>query len=161
MTNERRASLIKNIFLLVLVGAVVGGALKYKKHKIPPAEKVARTTVAPVEDPLEIVEYTMPGEPGSDQMWEILNKVQKKYGRLVIISRVDAKAYPEVARAAGVTKVPHIVISAAKHKEFEFQGLWAQSQVERKVDEILRGLKRVGADWRPAVPGMQPAGSSK
>jgi hypothetical protein len=49
-------------------------------------------------------------------------------------------------------------MNLVKKKEFEFQGLWSQSQVERKIDEILGGLKRVGADWRPPVPGMQPAG---
>jgi len=30
---------------------------------------------------------------------------------------------------------------------------------EQKVDDILHGLvKRIGKEWRPAVPGMTPAG---
>jgi hypothetical protein len=51
-----------------------------------------------------------------------------------------------------------VIIISGKEKVFEFQGLWSQAQVEQKVDEILRGLKRMTKDWRPAVPGMKPVG---
>jgi hypothetical protein len=34
--------------------------------------------------------------------------------------------------------------------------LWPHDKIERKVEEILRGLKRMGKDWRPQVKGMQP-----
>ena len=33
-----------------------------------------------------------------------------------------------------------------------------REKVELKVDEILNGLKRVGKDWRPPVPGMKREG---
>ena len=49
-------------------------------------------------------------------------------------------------------------IVAGTGKVCEFQGPWTQAQVEFKVEEILRRLRRVGKDWRPPVPGMNPAG---
>lgn len=105
---------------------------------------------------LAIIHHHLPGDPASEQLADILNKVQKKFGKLVIISRVDFKAHPEIAKAHGVTKPPHVIIISGKEKVFEFQGLWSQAQVEQKVDEILRALKRMTKDWRPAVPGMKP-----
>ena len=53
---------------------------------------------------------------------------------------------------------PHVVIIAGTEKAFDFQGQWTQAKVEFKVEEILRGLKRVGKDWRPPVPGMKQTG---
>ena len=41
---------------------------------------------------------------------------------------------------------------------FKIQGLWSCFQVERKVDELIYGLRKIGKDWRPKVKGMQPAG---
>jgi len=49
---------------------------------------------------------------------------------------------------------------AGEVRACKFQGLWTQSQVERKVEEILRGLKRVDKDWRPDVKGMQPGANT-
>jgi hypothetical protein len=49
------------------------------------------------------------------------------------------------------------VFVAGDQKTYEFQGLWAYPKIEFKVEEILRGLKRVGKDWLPEVKGMQPA----
>ncbi len=83
--------------------------------------------------------------------------MQRKYDRQVRVTRIDVKAHPELAAAQGIKKVPHVMIVSAKQKVFEFEGLWTQEQVERKVEEILRGLKRVGKDWRPVVAGMTPA----
>ena len=162
MTHEERASLIKKAMLLVLVALVVGGVWFYPKpvEKAPPKENA--TTAPPVaeaEDVLQIVDYHLPGDPNSEKLAEILNKVQKKYDRQVNVTRVDVKAHPELARAEGVKRAPHVIFSAEKQKVDEFEGLWTQEQVEKKVEEILRGLKRVGKDWRPTVPGMKPAGS--
>ena len=155
MTHEKRASIIKKLLFLVLVAAVVGAVWFFPK----PAEKVATKTEveAPAEDALEINDYHLPGDPNCEKLADILNKVQKKYGRLVVVNRIDVKAHPELAKAQGIKKVPHVIIVASKQKVFEFEGLWSQEQVERKVEEILRGLKRVGKDWRPTVAGMKPA----
>ncbi|MEO7099726.1 MAG: thioredoxin family protein [Luteolibacter sp.] len=157
MTHEERAIVIKRILLLVLATAVVTAVWFYPK----PVKKVETKAEAapPPDTALQIADYHIPGDPNCEKMAEILNKVQKKYDRLVHVTFIDVKAHPELAKAEGVTKAPHVIISADKNKVFEFEGVWNQEQVERKVEEILRGLKRVDKNWRPTVAGMKPAGS--
>ncbi len=154
MTHEERASRIKTIVLLLLTAGIV--TVVWVRPKPVPKEP-PKVVEAAVEDPLFITHYHLPGDPNSEKMADILNKVQKKYDRLVKVTRVDAEAHPELARAEGVKRAPHVVFTAEKRKVYEFEGLWSQDQVEKKVEEILRGLKRVGKDWRPAVAGMKPA----
>jgi hypothetical protein len=157
MTHDERAKLIKRIFMPLLIAAIVAGVWFYPK----PAAKVAPekpVTTSP-ENGLLIVLHRLPGDPASEQTAEILNRVQTKYGKLIIVSEVDFKLHPEVSKAQGVTSAPHVVIISGKDKVFDFHGPWTQAQVEYKVDQILRGLKSVGKDWRPPVPGMKPAGS--
>ena len=156
MTHEGRTKLIKRIFFLLLVGGIVAGVWFYPK---PAAKVAAQQVVTSPENGLLLVLHRLPGDPGSDQMAEILNRVQTKYGKLINVSQVDFKLQPEVSKAQGVTSAPHVVIISGKDKVFDFQGPWTQPQVEYKVDQILRGLKSVGKDWRPPVPGMKPAGS--
>lgn len=157
MTHEERASRIKKVFFVGLVLAIVAGVWFYPK---PAAEAPVEAVVSP-ENGLALVHYHLPGDPASEQLADILNKVQRKYGKLVIVSRVDIKLQPQAAKAQGVSRAPHVIIIAGKQKVFEFQGLWSQPQVEQKIDEILRGLKRMGKDWRPPVSGMKPAGTSQ
>lgn len=160
MTHEERASLIKKILLVGVLIAIVAGAWIYRKSAaIPPKELEKALVTKSAESGLAIVHHHLPGDPASEQLADILNKVQEKYGKLVIVSRVDSKLHPEISKAQGVTKPPHVIMISGEEKVFEFQGLWSQAQVERKVDEILRGLKRMPKDWRPSVPGMRPIGS--
>lgn len=157
MTHEERASFIKKIFMPLLLAAIAAGVWFYPKTgaKVSPEKAV---TSSP-ENGLLIVLHHLAGDRESDQMAGILGRVRTKYGAQVIVSQVDFKLQPEVSKAQGVTKPPHVVIISGTQKVFEFQGLWSQAKVEYKVDEILRGLKRVGKDWRPAVPGMKATGS--
>ncbi len=154
MTNEQRAKIIKRVFFLVLTLAVVAGVWFY------PKEKIVEVVLPPApENGLLIVHHHQPGDKSSEQLADILNKVQKKYGKLVIVQRLEFGKNPQTAKAQGVTKPPHVVMIARDKKVFDFQGLWTQQQVEQKVEEILRGLKRMTKDWRPPVPGMKPAGT--
>jgi hypothetical protein len=70
------------------------------------------------------------------------------------VNRVDIAAHPEIAQAEKVTRPPKVVMMAGETRACKFQGVWTQAQVEKKVEEILRGLKRMGDDWRPDVKGM-------
>lgn len=156
MTHEERAKLIKRIFMPLLFAAIVAGVWFYPKSGAgDPVEKAVTTSP---ENGLLIVLHHLPGDPASEQMAEILSRVQTKYGKQVIVSQVDFKLHPETSKAQGVTQPPHVVIISGTEKVFDFQGPWPQAKVEFKVEEILRGLKRVGKDWRPPVPGMKPAG---
>ncbi len=106
-----------------------------------------------------IVHCHVPGNPESEQLADSLNGVAKKYGSQVQVIRVDIVAFPAFAKVENVTNPPKVVMIVGTARVFEFQGLWPRPQIERKVDEILHGLERVGKDWRPEVKGMQRASS--
>ncbi len=151
MTHEQRAKWIKWIFLLLLSGGIIVGVFLYSD-----TEEVIQPVQIP-ENGLQIVLYEDPAEHDSKELGKTLDGIQKKYDELVIVTHVDFEKHPKMAKAAGVTKPPHVVMIAKSGPVFDFQGLWSREKVELKVDEILRGLKRFSKDWRPAVKGMQPA----
>lgn len=153
MTHEERATLIKRIFFLVLASSIGAGVYFYPQKKV---EAPAAAVVA--DNRLAVVHHHLPGDPASEQIADILNKVGKKYDKYLVVNRVDFKKSPEVGKAQGVTKAPHVIVLSGGEKVYEFQGPATQIQVERKVEEILRGLKRIDKNWRPPVQGMQPAG---
>ena len=153
MTNEEKATWIKRIFMLLLAGGVVVGVWLYPKNQ---PEEVALPPV-PTEYDLEVVHYHLPANPESKQLAESLNNIARKYDKVVLVTRVDVLAKPELAKAAGITSPPQVVMRVGENKVFEFTGLWPQPDIERKIDEILRGLERMTKGWRPTVKGMQPA----
>lgn len=161
MTHGERASLIRKVFWIGLLLALALGAWIYTKPKSV-AEEVSASGASPVrvyEDPLIIVLHHAQGNAESEAMAEIFARIQIKYGQQVVVTKSDLKTNAEAARAEGITRAPHVVISARGQRLFDFQGRWPYAQVERKVDELLHGLQRVGKDWRPAVPGMTRSGS--
>ena len=137
---------------MVLALSIGTGVYFYPEKKV---EKPAAATV--IEKRLIFVHYHLPGDPASEQIADILNKVGIQYEKYLVVNRVDIKKSPEIAKAQGVTKAPHVIVSSGSEKIYEFQGPASQIQVERKVEEILRGLKRIDKNWRPPVQGMQPA----
>lgn len=157
MTHAERASWIRRIFSLFLAGGIAAGVWFYPKAKNPAESGKAETAV---KYDLEVFHYHLPGHSESEQLAEILNKVEKKYGQVLVVNRVDITEHPELAVAEKVTKPPKVVMMTGEVRACKFQGLWTQVQIERKIDEILRGLKRVDKDWRPEVRGMQPAANS-
>jgi thiol-disulfide isomerase/thioredoxin len=194
MTPEKKASLIRNAFVLLLaigIPALVFAPSKKKaKEDAHNTAEVVPTSTETEGGPVEITHFSKssklkdgqiteiineaarkrggivvgiihchaPGNPASEQMADILNNIARRYGDQVKVIRVDVIAFPEFAKAEKVTSPPKVVLTAGVRRESEIQGLWPQKSVEQKVDEILRGLKRVGKDWRPEVKGMQPAG---
>lgn len=107
---------------------------------------------------LGIVHCHIPGNPDSEQIADILNQVAKKYGSQVLVIRVNILNFPEFVKAQQVTKPPEVLMLVDNMVAFKIQGLWPRPQIERKVDELIHGLRKVGKDWLPKVKGMQPAG---
>jgi hypothetical protein len=157
VTHAETAKWIRRIFFLLVAAGVAAGVWFYPKSKTAAAPDKAGP---PEKYDLEVFHYHLPGNSESEQLVEILNKVEKKYGQVLIVNRVDITEHPEKAIAEKVTKPPKVVMMAGEVRACKFQGLWTQAQIERKVDEILRGVKRVDKDWRPEVQGMQPAANS-
>lgn len=154
MTNEQRAAWIKRIFILLLTLGVVVGVWLYPKDG--PEEEVALPPV-PTEYDLEVVHYHLPKNRESISLAESLNHIARKYDKIVLVTRVDVLAKPEIAETNKITNPPQVVMRIGEDKVFEFQGLWLQPEIERKIDELLRGLERMTKGWRPKVKGMQPA----
>ena len=72
------------------------------------------------------------------------------------VTRVGFPAQPKDWQAQKGIKLPYVMMIAGKENVFQFQGLWSYPKVEKKVEEVIFGLRRVGKDWRPVVPGMSP-----
>lgn len=157
MTHEERAKWIIRGFLLFLALGIGVGAWFYPKHEEKAATATSGAEAEAVVYDLEIYHYHVPGNPESEQIADSLNKIGEKYEKYVRVNRVDITAHPELAKAEKVTKPPKVVMMAGDVRACKFQGVWTYAQIEWKVEEILRGLKRMGKDWRPDVKGMQPA----
>lgn len=150
MTREEKAKWIQRGLLLVLAAAILGGAWFYREkvqHRI-----AATTKPSGPKHAVEILHFHLPNDPGSELIADHLNKVQAKYCGQVLVTRLDITTHAERAKAEGVTKVPDVVILAGKERAFEFQGVWPRTRIEAKVEEILRGLRRMDKNWMP--PGV-------
>ncbi len=154
MTHEERAVVIKRVFFLVLAVSIVAGV-----YFFPAPKKKETSSKSEVQDKRLIVNhYHLPGDPASEQIADVMNHIKKKYESYLVVNRVDIKQSPELAKAQGVTKAPHVTVFSGSEKIYEFQGPATEVQVEKKIEEILRGLKRIDKNWRPPVPGMKSAG---
>ncbi len=153
MTNEQRANWIRRGIILFVALVVVLGVWFFPEKKV---EKKAATADA-AKHLVEVLHFHQPGLAESETLADTLNKVGKKYGEQVLITRIDIAKDPARAKAEKVTQAPKVVMMAGEIRACKFQGLWTQAQIERKLDEILHGLKRMGKDWRPDVKGMQTA----
>lgn len=153
MTHEERAAWIRRIFILLLTAGILAGVWYYRESEPPPPPAVASKNYD-----MEIIHYHAPGNPESVEIAESLNAIGKKYAMQVLVTRVDIVANPVLAKTRGVKSAPRVSMMTGGTEAFAFQGVWPRDQIERKVEEILRGLKRVGKDWLPEVKGMQPAG---
>ncbi len=154
MTNEERANWIRRGIILFIAVVIVLCVMFFPKKPAPPPK--AKAAAEAVHD-IEILHYHQPKNSESEQIAASLKKIANKYGKQILVTTVDVIAQPELAKAEKVTTPPKVVMMAGTIRACKFQGVWTYAQIERKVEEILRGLKRMGKDWRPEVQGMKPA----
>jgi len=121
------------------------------------AELIAEASKKHGSRVLGIVHCHIPGNMDSEQTADILNLVANKYGSQVLVIRVNILNFPEFVKAQKITRPPEVLMLVDNMMAFKIQGLWPRPQIERKVDELIHGLRKVGKDWRPKVKGMQPA----
>ena len=141
------------VLKLILAVIVVAAAILIPRWK--PKDDTAKTEPPP-EHLMEILFYHKPGFPDSERMADVLNDLKGKYGKQVLVTRVDLTALRERGAAEKITRPPKLVMMAGQSREYEHSGFMPRDQTEKKIDEILHKLKRVGKDWRPPVSGMQP-----
>lgn len=105
-----------------------------------------------------ILHCHLPGNSSSEQMADVFNAIQKKYAMHVKVIRAGFPAQPVDWQKQRGISLPYVIMIVGSEKAFQFQGLMPLSQVEKKVEELIFGVRRVGKDWRPVVPGMTPKG---
>jgi hypothetical protein len=130
----------------------IANGLARKKLK-----EILKTLVSP-DQGIAVVHCHLPGDAESEQLVEVFNKIQKKYGAVIEVSRVEFASQPEDEPGEPPLRLPLVKMIVGKEQVFQFQGFWNQAKVERQIDLILFGLKGAKKDWRPVVPGMTPAG---
>lgn len=109
---------------------------------------------------MEILHLHQPGNADSDQIAASLKEIERKFEKQVMVTTIDVAKDPERAKAEKVTQPPKVVMMAGQERACKFQGVWTEAQIERKVEQILSGLKSAGKDWRPPVQGMEKASDS-
>jgi hypothetical protein len=103
-----------------------------------------------------IVHYHLPGDPSSEQLADVFNAIQKKYGPLVKVVRIGFPAQTSDKPTTRAIKLPFVVMIVGTENVFQFQGLWPLAQVDKKVQELVFGVRPMNKDWRPPVSGMTP-----
>lgn len=103
-----------------------------------------------------IVHCHLPGDPASEQLADVFNAIQKKYGRLVKVIRVGFPAQPSDWQVQRGIKLPYVMMIVGTENAFQFQGLWPLPKVEKKVEELIFGVRPMSKNWRPPVTGMSP-----
>lgn len=150
MTHEERSKWLNRGFLLLLATAIVGGAWFYRERleKYRPLEK----PVALPKHVIEIVHFHLPGLPESESLADHLNRVEQKYCGQVLVTRLDVRNNPERVKAEKISHTPEVIILQGDSTAFRFHGLWPRARIEERVEEILRGLRRMEKGWMP--PGI-------
>ena len=168
MASEQQATLIKRILfflLIVVIGLVVwffprskgeDPQKKVKKIINLGAEEVPIQKSVRQGNPVTIIHFHLPGDPSSEQLADIFNAIQKKYSPLVTVNRAGFEVQPEDWRVQKKIKLPYVMMIVGKENAFHFQGAWNYAGTEKKVEELMFGVRRVDKDWRPIVPGMTP-----
>jgi hypothetical protein len=158
MTHEQRAIWIRRVLMLLLAMGVVAGAWYYRAGESappPPPPPLAGNHYN-----LEILHFHQAENAASREIALSLNKIAAKYAAQVLVTRLDLAKHPLLAQSHGVKSAPHVVMVLEGKPVYAFHGVRPYPEIERKVDELLRGLKRVGKDWLPEVKGMQPMSKS-
>jgi hypothetical protein len=140
-----------------MVAASPGGSAPDRRPSEPEGGN-AKRAAGPGEF-VTILHCHLPGNPASEQMADVFNSIRKKYPMHVKVIRAGFPAQPvDWQRQRGIS-LPYVIMIVGTEQAYQFQGLMPLSQVEKKVEELIFGVRRVGRDWRPSVPGMTPKGS--
>ena len=65
-------------------------------------------------NPVTIIHFHLPGDPASEQLADIFNAIQKKYGRLVTVNRAGFQVQPEDWRVQKKIKLPYVMMIVGK-----------------------------------------------
>ena len=148
MTHEERSKWINRAFLLLLATAIVAGVWFYRDRL--ENIRLPKASVAAPKHVIEILHFHLPGQSESETLADHLNRVEQKYCGQVLVTRIDVRSNPERVKKENVRHTPEVIILQGDAAAFRFQGLWPRARIEERVEEILRGLRRMEKGWMPA-----------
>ncbi len=170
MTPEKKATLIRTLFVvLVLGGGLLGGfffkfpGLPKDKGEEPEVEQVTEENFAEIvnrDNQLTVMNMMLDGNPDSAKLQEILSNLdQEKYGDEVAFTEMKVSENEALARQQGVDPENFegkLNFYAAGLRLGTLEGETDPEVVEKTIDRYLSGLvKRFGPEWLPDVQGMQ------
>jgi hypothetical protein len=149
MTREQRTEWLRRGIVAAIFIGIATAAWLYREKivQLREAPKVAATP-APKHE-LDLLHFHQPGNPQSEQMADHLNSLQTKYTGQILVTRIDVSAEPQRAAAERIGRFPTVFVMAGSSRELQIQGLWPRDRIEQRVEEILRGLRRMSSDWMP------------
>lgn len=148
MTREQRTEWLRRSIVTAIFLGIATAAWLYRENIAQLREVKTVVTPAPKHE-LDLLHFHQPGNPHSEQMADHLNALQTKYTGQILVTRIDVAADPQRAAAERVQRFPTVLIMAGSSRELEIQGLWPRDRIEQRVEEILRGLRRMRRDWMP------------
>jgi len=148
MTHEERSKWINRAFLLLLAAGIVSGVWFYRDRL--EEIRLPQASVVQPKHELEILHFHLPGQKDSEALADHLNHVEKKYCSQVLVTRLDVRSNAERVKKENVRYTPEVIILQGEATAFRFQGLWPKARIEERVEEILRGLRRMEEGWMPA-----------
>jgi hypothetical protein len=173
VTSQQKASWIRRIFTLGLIGAAAAAGLFFAmpdgwwkrggKEEKEDSLKVTKENIDEIHaspDKLTITNMMVEGNRDAKVLKEILKKLKKdKYGEKVVLAELEVNKDPKLAAAEGVNleKFAGHLDFHANGKELEqLVGQTDPAVIEKTIDRLLAGLvQRIGKDWLPDVPGMK------
>jgi hypothetical protein len=149
MTREQRTEWLRKSIVAAIFIGIATAAWLYRENiaQLRPAPK-AIAPAAPKHE-LDLLHFHQPGNADSERMADHLQALQTKYTGQILVTRIDVSADPQRAAAERIGRFPSVLVMAGSSRELEIQGLWPRDRVEQRVEEILRGLRRMSRDWMP------------
>jgi Thioredoxin len=148
MTREQRTEWLRRSIVAAIFIGIATGAWLYRENIARLSGTPQMIAPAPKHE-LDLLHFHLPGNPNSEQMADHLNALQTKYTGQILVTRIDVSAEPQRAAAERIQRYPTVLIMAGSSRELEIRGLWPRDRIEQRLEEILRGLRRMNKDWMP------------
>lgn len=104
-----------------------------------------------------ILEVTMPSEPQTHGVSQVLSRLANSADGRWLLARVDVNKYPQIAQALGVQAVPTVVALIGGQVAPLFQGTADEANIAAVVEEVLKVAVQNGVAGRVA-PAEDAAG---
>jgi hypothetical protein len=149
MTREQRTEWLRRGIVTAIFIGIATAAWLYRENIAQLRDAPKTFAPAAPKHELDLLHFHQPGNPQSEQMADHLNALKTKYTGQILVTRIDVASDPQRAATERIRRYPTVLVMAGSSRELEIQGLWPRDRIEQRVEEILRGLRRMSRDWMP------------